>query len=131
MADKDPPPDASNPPDIADFPEPPELTLGEPWAIAHDCELLREHSDGQLLTTAVIVCGQCEKPFRIDLLDDRVKKCAHCSERYTHVVLISHVDNVDIAQEAFTQIARLNGFGQPEEEHESDDEGGGESNTDT
>lgn len=119
MADDDTPPQDSH--ESEELPEGPELTLGEPWAIAHDCELLREHSDGQLLTTAVIVCGQCEKPFRVDLLDDRVKHCAHCQEKYTHVLLVAHVDNLDIAPQAFQQIAVMNGFGQPAE---GDEEGG-------
>lgn len=124
MSDDDP--NAPQQFDLSDLPEPPELSLGEPWAIAHDCELLRKSESGQLLTCAVITCGGCEKPFRVDLLDDRVKSCPHCKERYTHVLLVANVDNYEIAPQAFEQIARMNGFGDPQQNDEHTGEGEGE-----
>lgn len=84
-----------------DYDPPLDTPLGEPFAIAHDADLLeRDDAAGVPGTYASIQC-ECGEPFRANLLDGRIKKCPGCKQAYTHVLLWARVDDHDIADEFF------------------------------
>jgi hypothetical protein len=80
------------------------LKIGEPFAMANDCEILQ----GQI----VIRCGECQQVFRFNPTDGAIKTCPQCSARYSHVFLVSRDDDDQIFPEAIDHVLYVN---RPEE----------------
>jgi hypothetical protein len=107
------PPKHATVPDAADAetdtePNFDELTLGPPFAIAHDCELV-DHG-----CTATIRCG-CGQALRFDLLQAGFKGCPKCSARYTHALLVCVEDNDELVGDAFEVVFNANGVELPDD----------------
>lgn len=113
----------------APAPTVPPLRIGDPFAIAQDCELVETKDGGGC--TAVVQCDECSQRFRIDLLRAGAKYCPKCNAAYTHMLLISKTDDAEIVGQAMAIVLIANGFEPPaglggdddeEEDEEEDDE---------
>lgn len=102
-----------------------EFELGEPFALGEDCEIMEGHG-----APIVTRCGNCEKPFRIQLLAAGYKQCPHCQAQYTHVLLVCGAENITIFRrmlELLSEHAREQAAGEsPDRVHVSDGAVGGE-----
>lgn len=107
--------------------EAPQLTIGEPFAIAEDVDLL-DVSEAKPGCVAIVRCDtdDCGQPFRINLLTQGVKHCPRCKVGYSHVLLVARADNVEIIGAAMTQVLQSNGYDVPQGDEEDEGEEGDE-----
>jgi hypothetical protein len=84
-----------------------ELTLGAPFAIAHDCELVEQ---GCAVT---LRCG-CGQAIRFDLMQAGFKGCPKCKARYTHALLVCLEDDDEMVADAMEVIFSANGVELPD-----------------
>ena len=107
--------------------EAPQLTIGEPFAIAEDLDLL-DVTEAKPGCVAIVKCdtNDCGQVFRINLLAQGVKYCPRCRVGYSHVLLVARSDNTEIIGDAMTQVLQSNGYEVPDNgqgDEEDDDEG--------
>lgn len=110
------------------------LTLGPPFAMTADCELVGRGGEqcpdcGQPEVSGAVAIVQCEcgQVFRIDLLSDGMKPCpARCGRVFTHLLLVSTQDDDQVFADAAVQVLRANGVvvQQPDDDDEPDDGAG-------
>ena len=111
----------------AELGEPPQLRLGDPFAISFEADLVDAKGGGGC--TAILECD-CGQKFRVDLLAGGVKFCPKCDTGFTHALLVSGVDNTELVAAAMEQVLVANGLKPPSDEGEGDDEGEGEGDDD-
>lgn len=119
----------ANPNEAEDIPEaqpnagpedvPRALRIGPPFAMSQECELLTQ-SGG---CTAVVKCD-CGQLFSINLLSEGAKVCPGCDAEYTHVLVVTTVEDDEMAGDMFTQVLRANGFAVENDEDDDDDDEG-------
>lgn len=115
--------------DDDDDPERPQLLVGEPFAIAHDCEIRSDYE------CSIVVQCDCGKPFKLLLLEAGNKPCPHCGKEYTHMLLICATDNDDAFCSVLEILADVNPLpGQPNpnagDDDQGDDDGGDDQDDD-
>jgi len=86
--------------DVRDNPSSSALELGEPFAISHDCELLRRDDEAGIPGCRATVRCDCGQMFAVDLLADGEKVCPGCELEYGHVLLVAPADDPAIVAEA-------------------------------
>lgn len=96
--------------------QPPELVLGDPFAMAGGCEFLPRDDAKNVHGCRVCIVCDCGRKLIIDLLRPEVKQCPGCKQQFTHVLLVSTVDDVGITSDLFEQIMQANGIQPPNEE---------------
>jgi hypothetical protein len=113
------------------------LTIGPPFAMTSDCELVDRGGDdcgdcGQPEVSGSVSIVQCEcgQVFRINLLSSGVKPCpAQCGRVFTHLLLVTTQDDDQVFADASMQVLRANGYtvqapgdDEPEPDDDDDDE---------
>jgi hypothetical protein len=119
--------------------DPPELVIGEPFALAsgnvEDQEgsldlIQRDNPEERKLHGANAVQGciatigcRCGKMFIMDLLKLHTKNCPFCKARYTSILMVADTDDTDILRHLTQHLLDANGqLADPEEESPDADE---------
>lgn len=103
-----------------EFEFPDELYLGDPWAVADNCQLLYPDAEGGVPGTFASVLCACGQRFKIDLINDSLKYCPNCETAYTHALIIGREENPLLGLEMLRRLLVENTADEGDETEELD-----------